>query len=181
MAPVITSMSNASIAQGRFPASHKSAVLRLLFMKPHLDVTDLHFYRPISNLNFVSKILERVIDSRFTQHVNSFNLLSPFQSAYREFHSTETALVKVHNDLISAIDHGNLGVLFMLDFSCTFDTVDRQTFLSILSSDLVLLTLLLTGLRSSDGTYCPFTVWRIQYSCSSVWSSSSSFPFNNYG
>ena len=60
------------------------------------------------------------------------NLLSPFQSAYRKFHSTETALVKVHNDLISATDHGNLGALVALDFSSAFDTVNHQTFLSIL-------------------------------------------------
>jgi len=62
MAPVITSMCNASIAKSRFPASHKSAVLDPLLKKPHLDVADLHSYRPISNLSFVSKILERVID-----------------------------------------------------------------------------------------------------------------------
>ena len=103
-----------------------------LCVTSHLDVADLHVCRPISSLSFVSKILERVIDSRLTQHVNPLYILSSFQSAYRKCHSTETALVKVHNDLISAIDHGYLGALVTLDFSSTFDTVDHQTFLSLL-------------------------------------------------
>ena len=67
--------------------------------------------------------------------LNRRALTSPslsFQSAYHKCHSTETALVKIHNDIISAIDHGNLGALVTLDFSSAFDTVDHRTFLSIL-------------------------------------------------
>ena len=133
MAPIITAMCNASITQSKFPAAHKSAIVRPLLKKPSLDTADLNSYRPISNLSFVSKVLERIVDSRFTEHANSQSLqFSPFQSAYRKHYSTETALVKVHNDLISAVDQGNVGALALLDLSSAFDTVDHQLLLATL-------------------------------------------------
>ena len=71
-------------------SSSKSTIVRPRLKKPHLDASDLSSYRPISNLSFVSKILERIIDSRFTEHADLSNLLSPYQSAYRKFHSSWT-------------------------------------------------------------------------------------------
>jgi len=58
--------------------------------------------------------------------------MSPYQSAYRKFHSTETVLVKVHNDIITAIDRGDIGALAMLDLTSAFDTVDHQILLDVL-------------------------------------------------
>jgi len=55
------------------PLTSLQCYVTSLLKKPHLDVADLHSYRPISNLSFVSEILERVIDSKFTQHVNTFD------------------------------------------------------------------------------------------------------------
>jgi len=130
MAPVITSLCNASIAQSRFPASHKCAVLHPLLKKPHLDVATLilsHLQSQLSLQDF-----RRCYRFEIYPAVNTFDLLLSFQSAYHKCHSTETALVKIHNDIISAIDHGNLGALVTLDFSSAFDTVDHRTFLSIL-------------------------------------------------
>ena len=69
-----------------------------------MDPSDLSSFRPVSNLSFISKLLERVIDSKVTEHANINGLFSPVQSAYRKFHSTETALVKVHNDLVISVD-----------------------------------------------------------------------------
>ena len=66
----------------------------------------LNNFRPISNLNFISKILEKVVASRIQSHLSSNSLSSSFQSAYRIFHSTETTLLKIHNDLILAMDRG---------------------------------------------------------------------------
>jgi len=80
----------------------------------------------------MSKLLERIIDSRFTEHANINNLFSPLQSAYRKHHSTETALVKIHNDLITNIDQGLIGALVLLDLSSAFDTVDHSLLLKIL-------------------------------------------------
>ena len=80
----------------------------------------------------MSKLLERIIDSRFTEHANINNLFSPLQSAYRKHHSTETALVKIHNDLITNIDQGLIGALELLDLSSASDTVDHSLLLKIL-------------------------------------------------
>ena len=125
-------MCNASISQNKFPQGQKSAIVRPLLKKTTLDPSDLNSFRPISNLNFVSKLLERIINIRFTQHADQYNLFSPVQSAYRKFHSTETALVKIHNDLITTVDEGRVGALALLDLSAAFDTVNHQMLLEIL-------------------------------------------------
>jgi len=132
VAPFITLMCNTSITQGKFPNSQKSAIVRPLIKKVNMDPSDLNSYRPISNLSFVSKLLERITDARFTEHANANNLFSPLQSAYRKHHSTETALVKIHNDIITNIDQGHVGALVLLDLSSAFDTVDHNLLLKIL-------------------------------------------------
>ena len=52
-------------------------------------------------------------------------LLSNIQSAYRSQHSTETAILKIHNDIIEGLDAGKCTVLSSLDLSAAFDTVDH--------------------------------------------------------
>ena len=74
-------------------------------------------YRPVSNLPFVSKVLEKVVCSRIEKHLISNNLDEQHQSAYRKFHSTETALLKVQNDILQSLDKNNHTVLVMLDLS----------------------------------------------------------------
>ena len=63
-------------------------------------------YRPVSNLSFISKILEKVVASRLNSHINSLHTSNDFQSTYRKFHSTESALLKIHNDILSSMDDG---------------------------------------------------------------------------
>jgi len=107
--------------------------MRPLLKKPTLDADDLSSYRPISNLSFVSKTIERVVDSRLTRHVDLHSLLPTNQSAYRSKHSTETAVVSVHNELVHAVDAGHVGALVMLDLSSAFDTVDHDVMFNVLS------------------------------------------------
>jgi len=100
-----------------------------------LPSEDLSSYRPISNLNFISKILERIVHSRLTNHLKSFPSLSRFQSAYRKFHSTETALLSSYNDLLLSINKQKISALVLLDLSAAFDTIDHCTLLTKLSSN----------------------------------------------
>ena len=105
-----------------------------LLKKPSLSTDDLNNFRPISNLNFISKILEKVVASRIQSHLSSHSLSSSFQSAYRIFHSTETTLLKIHNDLILAMDRGEVTSLILLDLSAAFDTVDHSILLTRLQN-----------------------------------------------
>jgi hypothetical protein len=134
LGPIITNLVNLSLSEGIFPSSFKSALVRPLIKKPSLSVDDLNNYRPISNLNFVSKILEKIVALRVQSHLSSNTLYSPFQSAYRIFHSTETALLKIHNDLIASIGRGEVSALILLDLSAAFDTVDHSILLNRLSN-----------------------------------------------
>ena len=77
---------------------HSNKLLSSLFSKkPSLSTDDLNNFHPISNLNFISKILEKVVASRIQSHLSSNSLSSFFQSAYRIFHSTETTLLKIQS------------------------------------------------------------------------------------
>ena len=94
--------------------------------KHFLPKDDHSSYRPISNLNFISKVLERIIHNRILSHLNSFASLPSFQSAYRKFHSVETTLLKIHSDLLLASDKQQVSALVLLDLSAAFDTVDHK-------------------------------------------------------
>ena len=91
-------------------------------------------YRPVTNLPFCSKVLERVVADQLTQHMSEYQLHDPFQSAYKKLHGTETALVRVHNDILSNTDQGMVTVLVLLDLSAAFDTLDHGILLSRLKS-----------------------------------------------
>ena len=129
LAPLVTAIINQSIESCSVPKSFKSARIRPLLKKPGLDPEILKHFRPVSNLPFVSKILEKVIDARIERHLVCNSLHEPLQSAYRKFHSTETALLKVQNDIMESLDQGSMSVLVMLDLSAAFDTIDHQTLL----------------------------------------------------
>ena len=77
-------------------------------------------------------MVERVVAVRLLKHVDSNNLLPERQSTYRRFHSTETAIAVVHNDLVRAADADHVTALVLLDLSSAFDTVDHHILLSML-------------------------------------------------
>ena len=83
----------------------------------------------MSNLSYLSKILEKVVASRLNLHINSSHTSNDYQSAYRKFHSTETTLLKIHNDLLSLMDDGKVTALTVLDLSAAYDTIDHTILL----------------------------------------------------
>ena len=125
----LTTLINLSLQDGVFPDTFKLAHLKPLLKKHGLPSEDMNNYRPISNLSNISKILERIIYNRLSEHIHSFNTYSIFQSAYRRFFSTETALLKIQNDLLLAIDKQRVTALVLLDLSAAFDTIDHKILL----------------------------------------------------
>ena len=93
--PTITHIMNVSLSSGCFPHDFKTAVVKPLLKKSDLDPNNLKNYRPISNLPFLSKLLERLVLHQLFSHVRANNLLTDHQSAYRPEHSTETVLLRV--------------------------------------------------------------------------------------
>ena len=104
LAPVITNIVNLSLCTGEFPSQFKQAIVTPLLKKPSLDRESLSNYRPISNLSFVSKLTERIIKDRLHEHLSHNSMFNIFQSAYTKFHSTESALLVIHDHLIKAMD-----------------------------------------------------------------------------
>ena len=111
------------------PAAMKHAIVTPILKKRGLDVNCLTNYRPISNLSFLSKTLERYVASELRHYLDTNGFIDPFQSAYRPKHSTETALVRIHEDLIQAVDSRRGVLLVLLDLSAAFDTLDHSTLL----------------------------------------------------
>ena len=101
-----------------------------ILKKDSLDHEVYKNFRPISNLSFISKATEKVVAVRLNYHLEDASLHEIFQSAYKKGHSTETALTRIHNDILRAIDDGECVILVLLDLSAAFDTVDHDVLIT---------------------------------------------------
>ena len=110
--------------------------IRCVFMytstNPLVYCEVLKNYRPVSNLSFLSKIIEKIISVRILQHITDNDIIDGFQSAYKAGHSYETALLRVYNDIVITIGKGNRLFLVLLDLSAAFDTIDHDNLFMIL-------------------------------------------------
>ena len=128
--PFICIMCNVSLQQGLLPESQEAAIVTPILKKHDLDPDDVKSYRPISNLTFISKVIERIVASQLTGYLQMNRLLPDHQSAYRQGHSTETALLKIFSDILDAADSAQVTLLGLLDLSAAFDTVDHDILLT---------------------------------------------------
>ena len=126
--PVISYLVNSSLVHGYFPMDWKEALVKPLLKKPGLDAQFKNL-RPISNLQFISKLAERSAYEQTYDHLITHNLIPELQSAYRKRYSTETALLKVQNDILLNMDRQHVTLLVLLDLSAAFDTVNHEILL----------------------------------------------------
>ena len=129
----ITDIINHSIRTGFVDPIFKKALVKPLIKKTDLDPNVLNHFRPISNLPFISKVLEKIVLRQLLGHLDANDLRETYQSAYRTGHNTETALLMVMNDLMQECDTGSVSILALLDLSAAFDTIDHTILLNRLS------------------------------------------------
>ena len=115
LSPILTDLINTLLKQGTFPMELKKALLQPLLKKATLDSLIKNNFRPISNLAFSGKLMEHIVADQIILHLNQHNLMEEKQSAYRKFHSTETALLKVKTDIIKTTDNREITYLILLD------------------------------------------------------------------
>ena len=113
----ITSIINASLEQGKYSNFFKQVHVISILKKSSLDKEVFKNDRPVSNLNFISKILERVVAVQLQTHLDEVGLTTAFQSAYREYHSTESALLNIQKNILLNMAKGPVTVLTLLDLS----------------------------------------------------------------
>lgn len=80
------------------------SVVTPLLKKPSLDSNELNHYKPVSNIPFLARILEKLVAKLLLDHLNTHHHQEQFQSAYRPCPSTETALIKVQHDITCTLD-----------------------------------------------------------------------------
>ena len=152
--PILQHIGNLCLTTWYFPISCKSSIVIPLIKKPGLDREMLIYYRPVSNLSFLSKVIEKVISIRILGHMLDNNIVDSFQSAYRAGHSCETASLRVYNDIVTTVGKGNGSFLVLLDLSAAFDTIDHDNLFCILEKYVGIGGSALRLIRSyfSDGT-----------------------------
>ena len=133
LSPLITEIINKSLLQGSFSDSWKMATVKPLLKKAGLE-TVLSNYRPVSNLSFISKLVEKCVVSQLNTYLSTHSLHSSHQSAYKECFSTETALCSLMDQLLWTMEKGQASILVSLDLSAAFDTVDHEILANVLSS-----------------------------------------------
>ena len=131
--PLVTRLVNTSLKEGLFVETWKLAIVRPLLKKIGLDLIGKN-YRPVSNLPFLSKVLEKAALDQFIAHCDNHSLLPDYQSAYRKHYSCETALIKLTNDVLWSMENGKVSVVVMIDLSAAFDTVDHDLLLEVLET-----------------------------------------------
>ena len=130
---LIARLANLSFSQGVFPSKYKFAIVTPLLKKPTLDDQNPANFRPTSNLNNISKILEKLFLSRFHVHVCASDNFSSAWLAYRRHYSTETVLLHTLGSIYRSSEQGRLSLLVFLDLNTAFDTIDHHLLLDRLN------------------------------------------------
>ena len=132
--PIITNIVNLSLDTCYVPPCLKQAVVTPLLKKPSLGHETFANFRPVSNLKLVSKAIEKTVAFRLQKYLHENDPTGTRGSAYKKYHSRETALVQIQNDILLALDNNECVIVLLLDPSAAFDMVDHTILLHRLSS-----------------------------------------------
>ena len=123
----ITIIINTSFVTGSFPLIWKHSLVDPLHKQD--DINDPNNFRPVSILPILSKVIEKIVADQLMDHLEKNNLLSDTQHAYRKGLSTETALMKVTDEVYKNIDEKKISLLILCDLSKAFDSVSHSRLL----------------------------------------------------
>ena len=129
--PVLLHIVNTSLMSGEFSDDWKLALVKPLIKNINGELERKN-YRLVSNLSFISKIVERAGMVQIMDHCNSQKLIPSFQSAYRKNYSCETCILKIVNDILWSMENKKVSILVALDLSAAFDTVNHEILLKVL-------------------------------------------------
>ena len=133
--PGLVKLINKSFEEGSLDGV-KHSVITPLLKKPNLDSEVMKNYRPVSNLVFFSKLIERVALKRLDDHMLKNNLQNNHQYGYKKNHSTETMMLGMLDNVLDGFDNDCCTVVIFLDLSAAFDTIDIQKLLQILKAEI---------------------------------------------
>ena len=131
LVPIITVVINLSLSSWNMPSNLKEAIFIPLIKKACLDPEIFNHFRPISNLTYLSKLIEKVVATRLFDYMTTNGLHECLPSSYKKYHSTETALTCIHDVILRAVDEKICVILLLLDLSAAFDTIDHDMLLHI--------------------------------------------------
>lgn len=132
VAPSIARLINYSITSEVFPQRWKIAKVTPLFKSG--DSSNVTNYRPISVLPILSKLIERHVHDALYSYLSDNNLLYTRQSGFRKIHSTETALIKIVDDLLFSLDKNRVSGMILIDYCKAFDMIDHSILLEKLQA-----------------------------------------------
>ena len=132
IAPIITHIINCSFKYKWFPDRWKHAIIKPIPKNDEpLVASD---FRPISLLPAISKIIEKIACAQMCDFFKGDMALDKLQSAYKKFHSTNTALLNITDDIYQAMDKSQITILILLDYSKAFDCANHRLILAKLKA-----------------------------------------------
>ena len=133
--PVLTQLVNQSLKEGSMTGV-KESILNPLLKKSGLDADNKKNFRPVNNLLYLSKLIERAVGNQLNDHMTKNNLHEESQFAYKTHHNTENMMLGIVDEVLRGFDENQATVIIFLDLSAAFDTIDVDKFLEIMQEEI---------------------------------------------
>ena len=126
IAPHLSILFNECLKEGVYPCNFKVSLCSPIFKGGDLDPDDPISYRPISILNAVNKVFERILHDQLMCYIENNDILPNFQFGYRKKHNTSQAVLTFAKEVEKALDNKQSAIAIFMDLSKAFDTVDKD-------------------------------------------------------